>query len=150
MCIQKRKNTRRRKKKRRLALVELLVFVYLHHVNTHSKAKRKTERNRPECSKAARRRPKRTYQTEQNGKAARRACYSETGVLHLNHRQGRKPQPLKRQKANEMNRPPPPKGRKHTRQSRPAFAAATHPPHAPALTAYKSIYLLHTPKTSKR
>ena len=60
------------------------------------------KRNRPECSKAARRRPKRTHQTEQNGKAARRACYSETGVLYLNHRQGRKPQPLKRQKANEQ------------------------------------------------
>ena len=148
MCIRGRKNTRRRKKKRRLILAELLAFVYLHRLNTHSKANRKTTRNRPECSKAARRRPKRTYQTEQNGKAARRACYSETGVLHLTTGRG---ESLNRSKDKKrMNKAPPPKGRKHTRQSRPAFTAATHSPHAPALTAYKSILITHTPKTSKR
>lgn len=149
MCIRGRKNTRRRKKKRRLVLAELLAFVYLHHLNTHSKANRKTKRNRPECSKAARRRPKRTHQTEQNGKAARRARYSETDVLHLNHRQGRKPQPLKRQKANEQTATTQ-RAKAHTAKPPRFHSRHTHPPHAPALTAYKSILITHTPKTSKR
>lgn len=91
------------------------------------------KRNRPECSNAARRRPNRTHKTEQNGKAARRACYSETDVLHLNHRQGRKPQPLKRQKANEQTATTQ-RAKAHTAKP-PRFLASTHPPHAPALTA---------------
>lgn len=45
--------------------------------------------------------------------------YSEKGVLHLTTGRG---ESLNRSKdKKQMNRPPPPKGRKHTRQSRPAF-----------------------------
>ena len=101
--------------------------LHLHRERNATHKMQHITRNRPECSKAARRRPKRTHKTEQNGKAARRARYSETDVLHLNHRRGRKPQPLKRQKANEQTATTQ-RAKAHTAKP-PRFLVSTHTRH---------------------